>query len=46
MTDLRCILFKHHWQRHRNDDTAYYECTRCHQILDTSYRIPPGVAAG
>ena len=43
MTDLRCVLFRHHWQRRRNEDTAYYECTRCHDIRDSSYRVPPGV---
>ena len=43
MTDVRCVLFKHRWRRSRNEDTTYYECTRCHDIRDSSYRIPPGV---
>ena len=46
MKDVRCVLFKHRWQRQRNDDTTYYECTRCHDVLDMSYRIPPGVGLG
>jgi hypothetical protein len=43
MTDVRCVLFKHRWQRQRHDDTSYYECTRGHDIRDSSSRIPPGV---
>lgn len=39
MTNLRCLLGFHRWERRRNEDSQYLACRRCGKERDT---LPPG----